>query len=62
MARLAAAKIEKVSTRTAVLEAAKKVLSNEAYRRKAKEIEEEMMKFDAIESVVKNIEELSSQE
>jgi UDP:flavonoid glycosyltransferase YjiC (YdhE family) len=43
-------------------EAVKKVLSNETYRLKAKEIEEEMTKFDAIQIVVKNVEELSSQE
>ena len=44
-----------------IQEAVKKVLSNESYRRKAKEIEGEMTKFDAIEIVVKNIEELSLQ-
>ncbi|KAH8763871.1 glycosyltransferase family 1 protein [Hyaloscypha finlandica] len=43
-------------------EAVKKVLSNESYRLKAQEIEEEMTKFDVIQIIVKNIEELGSQE
>lgn len=44
-----------------VRETVKEVLSNEKYRENAKGIAEEMTKFDAIGTVVKNIEELSSQ-
>ena len=39
--------------------AVKKVLSDSKYRKKAREIEEEMTKFDATEIVVKNIQDLS---
>jgi UDP:flavonoid glycosyltransferase YjiC (YdhE family) len=42
-----------------IKQAVQQVLSNEKYRQKAKEIAEEMTKFDAIGTVVKNIEELS---